>query len=60
MRVLTNDVDVDDGDNDDECKNRVDRVKAGTKSALQYIDASNSKNIKLLSILHFTEKKNAI
>ena len=57
VRVLTNDVDVDDGDNDDECKNRVDRVKAGTESALQYIDASNSYNIKLMSILHCTEKK---
>ena len=57
MRVLTNDVDVDDGDNDDECKNRVEKVKAGTESALQYIDASNSNNIKLMSILHCTVKK---
>ena len=57
VRVLTNYVDVDDGDDDDECKNRVDRIQAGTKSALQYIDASNSNIIKLLSILHHTEKK---
>ena len=57
MRVLTNDVDVDDADDDDECKNRADSVKARTTSALQYIDASNSKNIKLMSILHCTEKK---
>ena len=33
------------------------RVKARTKSALQYIDNSYSINIELLSILHCTEKK---
>ena len=40
--------------------NRADRVKAGTKSALQYIDAFNSNNIKVLSILHCTEKKDLL
>ena len=34
MRVLTHDVDVDDGDDDDECKNRADRVKAGTSTSI--------------------------
>ena len=60
VSVLTCDVDVDDGDDGDECKNRADRVKAGTKSALQYIDAFNSNNIKVLSILHCTEKKDLL